>query len=81
MAKTFIERLRDDIRRARAGENILTEEPGFVLLPDDHKNAAREERANFITVSRSAFSRLSRLAKKHKMDVSEYMEELVSEAK
>jgi hypothetical protein len=27
MAKRFIELIRDDIRRARAGENILTEEP------------------------------------------------------
>lgn len=80
MAKTFVERIRDDIRRARAGENILSEEPSFVLLPDDHESA-KESARNSITVSKSAFSRLARLAKKHKMDVSQYTEQLVSNAK
>ena len=80
MAKTFIERMRDDIRRARAGENILSEEPSFVLLSDDNESAKGSGR-NFITVSKSAFSRLTRLAKKHKIDVSEFTEQLVSKAK
>src|SRR5947208_1000251 len=82
MAKSFVELIRDDIRRARAGENILTEEPCFVLVPDDHGTAQTSARAaNTIPVSKSAFSRLTRLAKKHKMDVSKYMEQLVAKAK
>lgn len=84
MSKSFIERVRDDIRRARGGENILTEEPDFVLVPDDHSAAQatpHDGRANVISVSKFAFSRLTKLAKKHKMDVSEYMEQLVSQAK
>ena len=84
MAKSFMELIKDDIRRARAGENILTEEPGYVLIPDDNRGAkgtARHAHAHIIPVSKSAFGRLTKLAKKHKMDVSEYMEQLVSKAK
>jgi len=84
VAKSFMELIKDDIRGARAGENILTEEPGYVLVSEDNRAAnatARHVRANVIPVSKSAFGRLTKLAKKHKMDVSEYMEQLVSKAK
>ncbi len=84
MTKSFIELIREDIRRARAGENVLTEEPGFVLVPDGHltgKATSRDGRSNTIPVPKSAFTRLKKLAKKHKMEVSEYMEQLVSNAK
>lgn len=84
MAKSFSDLIRDDIKRAHAGQNILTEEPNYVLVPDGHRSAiasARADRANTIPVSKSVFSRLTKLAKKHKMDVSDYMEQLVSNAK
>ena len=50
MAKTFIERIEEDIRRAEAGERILSEEPDFVLLRDD---SGIKDDSKFIPVSKS----------------------------
>ncbi|MEI6235121.1 MAG: hypothetical protein WCT04_18850 [Planctomycetota bacterium] len=83
MAKSFSDLIKDDIRRARSGENILSEEPDFVVVavePETAYASTRRARANTIPVSKSAFNRLTKLAKKHKMAVADYMEQLVLKA-